>query len=188
MELQNEQDCNVAEVLDKGGRRANQIDRTGWIKPSWERLIWNRDFYESNGVNTKKPQQADLFLMAEQEAMRDLKKPVEQLLADVHEQGLKSEVATKHVLEAVRRMSSMMAKVAMSNEKLSWKLLSFTLALVFLTIASVRESLDLPTGWVVAALCGAVISLVVAISQVKEWINKIGRRVKRLSWSRPRGN
>lgn len=75
--------------------------------------------------------------MAVQEAMRDLEKPIEQLLADIHEQGLKGGAQVYHVTEAIRRMSSMMAKVAISNRQLSEKLVWLTRVLVVLTGALV---------------------------------------------------
>src|SRR5205085_935626 len=73
--------------------------------------------------------------LAEEETRRDLQKPIEQLLSDVHEEvnhpGRSPEVNIAH---ANKRMVSLMARAAISNERTSTRLLWLTWVLVALTI------------------------------------------------------
>jgi hypothetical protein len=79
---------------------------------------------------------------AEIETDRDLVKPVEQLLCDVHEETHNpNRSAQENIASAQKRMVSLMARVAISNDRstkvmtyLTWAISIMTLAIVVLTI------------------------------------------------------
>ena len=133
-------------TLSQGGGRANELVKEELIVPRWRRVRW-QDLRTACGLGKRQDlQQHDLFLLGEQEAMRDIDKPIEQLLADIHEQGLKKQDHPKHLVDAIRRMSSMMAKVAISNQdleqrllRLTWVIVALTSALLFLTLVLVAQ-------------------------------------------------
>ena len=75
---------------------------------------------------------------AEEETRRDLEKPIEQLLCDVHEEILNQTRTTdQSLVHAYRRMVSVMVRVAASNERTSRILIALTWALTFLTVVLV---------------------------------------------------
>jgi hypothetical protein len=95
---------------------------------------------------------------AEKETDRDLVKPIEQLLCDVHDMAERIEqggdLASKPIqamLHAQKRMVSMMAKVALSNDRLAWRMEVLT--------------------WVVTALAAlsAILSLIQAAAAIRSW-------------------
>ena len=79
--------------------------------------------------------------------MRDLEKPIEQLLADIHtaHQMREEDVPLDQqprdpvllILFTLARTSSMMANVALSNEKTNRRLIRLTVILTILTVALV---------------------------------------------------
>lgn len=79
---------------------------------------------------------------SEIETNRDLIKPLEQLLCDVHEETHDEKRADlENIAGAQKRMVSLMARVAISNEKidkqmsfLTWAICIMTLMLVILTL------------------------------------------------------
>ncbi len=73
---------------------------------------------------------------AEEETRRDLQKPLEQLLCDVHEESHDpGRSQDENIGRALKRMVSMMARVAIENEKTSRQLLVLTWVLAILTVA-----------------------------------------------------
>lgn len=74
--------------------------------------------------------------LAEEEERRDLLKPIEQLLCDVHEEiNHPGRPVEANIAHANKRMVSLMARVAISNDTASNRLLWLTWILVFLTLA-----------------------------------------------------
>jgi hypothetical protein len=67
---------------------------------------------------------------AETEAACDLRKPIQQLLSDVHDEAIRG-----NIVHLNKRMTSMMVRVAMSNDRISKILTWLTVAIVFLTVA-----------------------------------------------------
>lgn len=89
---------------------------------------------------TKLPNQEDLKyeLKAEEETDRDLSKPIPQLLCDFHDQAEqaldKASIETQLILNANKRMVAMMAKVAISNNRMSVVIAFLTAAILVFTI------------------------------------------------------
>ncbi len=74
--------------------------------------------------------------IAEEETRRDLQKPIEQLLCDVHEESHDpGRSQDENTGGAVKRMVSLMARVAIENERASRHLLVLTWVLAILTVA-----------------------------------------------------
>jgi len=97
---------------------------------SWERI--NLDPPEQPPPTKE---QQNIRKLAEAETNRDLKKPIQQLLCDVHEEVHQTDRSVEeNIIHANKRMVSMMARVALSNERYSGILLKLTWVLVFLTI------------------------------------------------------
>jgi hypothetical protein len=79
---------------------------------------------------------------AEDEARRDLEKPIEHLLFDIHEEiNNQTRTTDQNLLHAYKRMVSLMVRVTISNERsskilvgLTWTLIILTIVLVILTI------------------------------------------------------
>ena len=72
----------------------------------------------------------------DKQAALDLKKPVLQLLKDIHEQAFKCHTPENwvaHILDAQRRIASMHARLARSNEKLGWFMLALTITIAVMT-------------------------------------------------------
>lgn len=71
----------------------------------------------------------------ELETDRDLDKPLEQLVCDVHEETNNANRNTQeNIAHAQKRMVSMMARIAKSNEKLTRWIIWLTVAIVFMTL------------------------------------------------------
>jgi len=133
--------------------------RKGLLKPTWirierpEKLQELCDPEEVKRYNDEVKSQTDrdvdgpeARLKGEQAAMRDLEKPIEQLLSDIHEQAFKRPVTRdggsadspqvvvlSRFLDAHRRMASMMARVALANQRLNHRLLWLTGVIAVLT-------------------------------------------------------
>ncbi|MBC7426368.1 MAG: hypothetical protein H7321_07515 [Bacteroidia bacterium] len=75
---------------------------------------------------------------AEKEAKEDLKKPIEQLLSDIHEETHRND---RRALEnnniAQKRIASMMAMVAESNNKVSNRILFLTIFSIIIGIIQI---------------------------------------------------
>jgi hypothetical protein len=72
--------------------------------------------------------------IAEIEANRDLIKPIEQLVTDVHEEiHNPTRLPVENTASAQKRMVSMMARVAMSNDRLTKQVIRLTWAIAFMT-------------------------------------------------------
>jgi hypothetical protein len=73
--------------------------------------------------------------VAEEETRRDLLKPLEQLLCDVHEEiHSPGRTAAENAAASTTRMVSLMARVALSNERVSRQMLWLTWIMTVLTI------------------------------------------------------
>lgn len=72
--------------------------------------------------------------LAERETNRDLKKPLEQLVCDVHEESDDpNRTSMENLIGAQKRMVSMMARVAKSNDNLAWQMWALTWAITIMT-------------------------------------------------------
>ena len=71
---------------------------------------------------------------AEAEACCDLMKPIEQLLSDVHDEALQGRSPTENIIHVNKRMTSMMTRVAKSNNRLSWIIIIFTGLLILIEL------------------------------------------------------
>jgi hypothetical protein len=84
------------------------------------------------------PAELSVRQKAEEETRRDLQKPIEQLLCDVHEEIMdQTRTTDQNLVHAYRRMVSVMVRVAASNERTSRVLLGLTWALTILTVVLV---------------------------------------------------
>ena len=100
---------------------APEEQRTGAVARQWTRIVRPEPVGEQAGWSVQDK--------GEEEAMRDLEKPIHQLLADVHEQGFKTHTAkldAENIIHAVRRATSMMAQVALKSERVSDRMISLT--------------------------------------------------------------
>jgi len=122
--------------------------------------------------------------LAEEETNKDLRKPIQQLICDVHEEALDGGRPVEHnLLHATKRMVSMMGRVALAHERsstrlvrLTWVLVALTVAIVSLTVVmlvnmntdsalTAEEAIDW-SGWRVMAffLGGAFVAALVLVS------------------------
>lgn len=101
-------------------------------KQKWERKIFDEQILQ--GLSNRQ--------RSEIETNRDLIKPIEQLLCDVHEETHNANrTDLENIAGAQKRMVSLMARVAISNEKidrqmtcLTWAIGIMTFMLVILTV------------------------------------------------------
>ena len=153
---------DTTSTIEEGGLRANEKKREGPITPSWRRERWE-DVEVTCGVKGKSHHKDVCFLLGEQDAMRDLDKPIPQLLADIHEQQFKADATQLgHVLEAVRRTASMFAQVTLGSRKVEAELLAMNKRLLNLTEKLERHSRIL-VGVGVVSCAVAVIAILVAV-------------------------
>ncbi len=95
-----------------------------------------RKWKRKNFDESKLPAPDKVRERSEIETDRDLAKPIEQLLCDVHEEIHNDKRASlENIASAQKRMVSMMARVAISSERLNKKIFLLTLVLTVLTIA-----------------------------------------------------
>ena len=97
---------------------------------------WKRVNLESPG----QPSLADIDparrRLAEEETDKDLRKPIQQLIFDVHEEALDTRRPIEHnLVHATKRMVSLMGRVALEHERSSNMLLWLTWVIVILTVA-----------------------------------------------------
>jgi hypothetical protein len=103
---------------------------------------WERLNLESPGQPSLTATDVPRRRQCEEETNRDLRKPIQQLICDVHEEASDSSRPLElSQLLATRRMVSMMGRVALEHERssavllrLTWMLLVLTVAIVFLTV------------------------------------------------------
>jgi hypothetical protein len=75
---------------------------------------------------------------AELETNRDLIKPIEQLVCDVHEETHNSgRTELQNIASAQKRMVSMMARLAKSNDSMTKQMICLTWAIALMTLAIV---------------------------------------------------
>lgn len=90
---------------------------------------WKRKEYDSSKLKGLSARER-----AELEVGRDLDKSIEQLVCDVHEETHnESRLETANIASAQKRMVSLMAKVAKSNERLASQMLYLTIAIGLMT-------------------------------------------------------
>ena len=113
-----------------------------------------RDYTKWTRLNLESPSQQSLTLtdpkrrqLCEDETNKDLRKPIQQLICDVHEEASDQNrpIEQSHLL-ATRRMVSMMGRVALEHERtskalvrLTWVIVFLTIAIVFLTVVMLRK-------------------------------------------------
>lgn len=73
----------------------------------------------------------------ERETNNDLRKPIQQLICDVHEEISSPRSIEENLNHAIKRTVSMMGRVALAHERSSKVLTWLTVVLVILTIAIV---------------------------------------------------
>jgi len=114
---------------------------------------WKRLNLESPGQPSLSDVDLERRRQCEEETKRDLQKPIQQLICDVHEEASDSTRPLElSQLLATRRMVSMMGRVALEHERssavlvrLTWVLLVLTLFIAILTIALlVKDVLKTP--------------------------------------------
>jgi hypothetical protein len=101
---------------------------------------WRRKNYDLKYLEGKSPRER-----AEIETTRDLSKPIEQLVCDYHDiaelvidpNAAKAADMNWFLIQAQKRMVSLMGRVALEHERSSRLLVRLTWVLVFLTIAIV---------------------------------------------------
>jgi DNA-binding TFAR19-related protein (PDSD5 family) len=121
-------------------KMAGGEERTGPVKRDWTRINRKEDIFNQDWESQEE---------AEECACRDMEKPIEQLLSDIHEGYAKRSADLKKLeksefadpvaltLKILMRMGSMMAVVAKSNERLQWVLIGLTIAIFLLTVVLV---------------------------------------------------
>lgn len=91
---------------------------------------WKRKDYDESKLKNLSPRES-----CELETDRDLDKPIEQLVCDVHEETNKQpRQLPENIAHAQKRMVSMMARIAKSNEKLTKGIFWLTGAIVIMTL------------------------------------------------------
>ena len=69
------------------------------------------------------------------ETARDMDKPVEQLVCDVHEEIHNSErTELQNIASAQKRIASLMARVSKSNARLTWAVLCLAVVQIMVTL------------------------------------------------------
>ena len=97
---------------------------------------WKRVNLESPGQRSVSETDPARRELAERETNKDLCKPIQQLICDVHEGVFDPTVSEPHkLLHANRRMVSMMGRVALEHERTSKLLVWLTIVLVIMTAA-----------------------------------------------------
>jgi hypothetical protein len=94
-------------------------------KQKWTRAIFDESKLE--GLSNRQ--------RSEIETNRDLAKPIEQLVCDVHEETHNSErTELQNIASAQKRMVSMMARVAKSNDRLTFQMIVLTWVIAAMTL------------------------------------------------------
>ena len=97
-------------------------------KPNWTRL--NFDESKLEGLTNRQ--------RSEIETNRDLIKPVEQLVCDVHEETHDpNRTELQNIASAQKRMVSMMARLAKSNDRMTKQIVCLTWAIAIMTLVIV---------------------------------------------------
>ena len=106
---------------------------------------WKRKNYDESLLrNLDYKNESDLRKGSEIESNRDLDKPVEQLVCDVHEETHSEKRDTlANIAGAQKRMTSMMARVAISNSRVADQMLVLTCVIGVLTFVLVVLTLIL---------------------------------------------
>lgn len=95
-------------------------------KSSWTRMIFDEKVLEGRSNRER----------AEIETDRDLIKPIQQLVCDVHEETHDpNKTEMQNIACANKRMVSLMARIAMSNDRLSNKIYWLTFFMTIMTLA-----------------------------------------------------
>jgi hypothetical protein len=102
-------------------------------------MLWRRKKYDESVLrDLDYKNESDLRKGAEIETNRDLDKPVEQLVCDVHEETHYEKRDTlANIAGAQKRMTSMMARVALTNSRVADQMLALTWAIGVMTFVLV---------------------------------------------------
>ncbi|MGA3209527.1 MAG: hypothetical protein ABSE05_17095 [Syntrophales bacterium] len=97
---------------------------------------WKRINLESPGQRSLTETDPERRRQCEEDTNKDLRKPIQQLICDVHEEASDPDRSLElSQLLATRRMVSMMGRVALEHERSSKILVRLTWVLVILTIS-----------------------------------------------------
>jgi hypothetical protein len=105
--------------------------------PVRDHNLWKRVYNEGPGEIVGSIAREDLprRAAAEEETRRDLRKPIQQLICDVHEGAMDQSLSDEERFRwALRRMVSMMGRVALEHEYLSKQIVLLTWVIVGLTV------------------------------------------------------
>jgi len=107
---------------------------------------WERMNLESSSEESLSKSDPERRKKMERDTNNDLRKPIQQLICDVHEEISSPRSIEENLNHAVKRMVSMMGRVALAHERnsniltrLTWVLVILTIILVILTVAMVRN-------------------------------------------------
>ena len=116
--------CTVGTLLNKIFRMKHDTDpKRKWVRKNFDENILH-------GLSVRE--------RSEIETERDLIKPIEQLVCDVHEETHnENRTPIENLASAQKRMVSLMARVAISNDKVAAKMLGLTWAIAILTLVIV---------------------------------------------------
>jgi hypothetical protein len=103
----------------------------------WGYTNWKRIDLELPGEASLSQTDPERRKLAERETNNDLRKPIQQLICDVHEEVSSPRRVEENLNHAIKRMVSMMGRVALAQERSSKILIWLTVVLVILTIAVV---------------------------------------------------
>jgi hypothetical protein len=99
---------------------------------------WKRLDLEGPGEASLSQTHPDRRKEAERQTNNDLRKSIQQLICDVHEEaGTPNRPGEQNLINATRRMVSMMGRVALAHERSSKILIWLTAVLAVLTLAIV---------------------------------------------------
>jgi len=98
---------------------------------------WKRIDLESPGELSLSQTDPERRKLAERETNNDLRKPIQQLICDVHEEVSSPRSVEENLNHAIKRMVSMMGRVALAHERSSKILIWLTIVLVILAVAVV---------------------------------------------------
>ncbi|SRR5260370_31818497 len=109
---------------------------------------WQRVDLESPGEPPPAGTDPARRKLAEKETNKDLRKPIQQLICDVHEEAIDpNRPIDFNLVHATKRMVSMMGRVALEHERssawlvrLTWVLVALTTAILFLTVVMLVTS------------------------------------------------
>lgn len=104
-----------------------------WLKPDFTK--WERLNLEDTGQPSLSQTNPGRRAEAEKETNKDLRKSIQQLICDVHEEVTDpNNTLQERLIHAIKRQTSMMGRVALVHERNSSLLIWLTVAIALLTI------------------------------------------------------